>query len=439
MNRLTRKTIMTDARIKVEDWTLDRLIPSEANPRVHSSEQVAQIAASIREFGFTNPILISPDGSIIAGEGRYRAATLLGLEKVPIIVLAHLSEVQRRALAIADNQLALNSRWDEEKLREHLIALQNDNFDLSVVGFDDVELAQLLADQNAAGRAEEDDVPAIPIEPVTRPGDLWILNSGKCRHRLLCGDATREPDTARLLDGQHVPILMVTDPPYGVALEPEWREAAGLNRRTRQGGQILNDHGVDWSAAWALFPGDVAYIWHAGIHAAPVAIELERFGFEIRSQIIWSKQHFVISRGAYHWQHEPCWYVVRKGAKAHWRGDRKQTTIWEVPNLNPFGGEAVSENEATGHSTQKPVELMRRPILNHTRPGEACYDPFLGSGTTLIAAQSIGRCCYAIEIDPRYVDVSVRRWQQFAGESAVLDGDGRTFEQVARGRQREVA
>ncbi len=232
---------------------------------------------------------------------------------------------------------------------------------------------------------------------------------------------------------------MVTDPPYGVGLQPEWREEAGLNRRTRQAGRIINDDRIDWSAAWALFPGDVIYAWHAGVRAAPVAMELERCGFEIRSQIIWVKQHFAISRGAYHWKHEPCWYAVRTGRNAHWRGDRKQTSVWEVANMNPFGGATGAENEVTGHATQKPVEIMRRPILNHTRSGEACYDPFLGSGTTLIAAESIGRNCYGIEIDPRYVDVAVQRWQQSTGKEAVLEGDGRSFAQIARARRKEVA
>jgi DNA modification methylase len=301
-------------------------------------------------------------------------------------------------------------------------------------------LAQRLADQDATGLTDEDEVPAIPINPVARQGDLWILNSGKGRrHRQLCGDATNAEDVARLLGGQQAPVLMVTDPPYGVSVEPEWREAAGLNLRTRQGGKFTGDDRIDWSQAWVLFPGDVAHVWHAGIHAAPVALGLERSGFEIRSQIVWVKQHFAISRGAYHWAHEAAWFAVRKGRNAHWRGGRKQTTVWEVANMNPFGGDTGAENGVTGHATQKPVEVMRRPILNHTRSGEACYDPFLGSGTTLIAAESIGRNCYGIEIDPRYVDVAVERWQQFTGKEAALEGDGRTFAQVARSRRKEVA
>ncbi len=427
--------------IQIEHWPVDRLIPSDANPRTHSVEQVAQIAASIREFGFINPILVGPDGRLIAGESRLRAARVQGMRKVPVVVLEHLSEVQRRALAIADNQLALNADWDEKMLREQLVALQDEGFNLDLLGFDDQELAGQLAEQAAAGLPDEDEVPDVPTAPVTRPGDLWLLGrrKGHPQHRLLCGDATASKDTKRLLAIQPLPILMVTDPPYGVALDPEWREQAGLNPRTRQGGKVANDDRIDWSEAWRLFPGPVVYIWHAGIHAAEVARGLQACGFEIRSQIIWVKQHFAISRGAYHWRHEPCWYAVRKGQTAHWRGDRTQTTVWEVPNLNPFGGEGAAENEATGHGTQKPVEIMRRPILNHTRPGEACYDPFLGSGSTLIAAESTARICYGMDLDAKYVDVAVLRWQRFSGKQAVLDGDGRTFEEIARVRPREVA
>jgi DNA modification methylase len=432
---------MSGLKIRIEHWRLDRLIPNDANPRTHSLGQVAQIGASIREFGFINPPLVTPDGRIIAGEGRFLAAQSEGMNEVPVIVLRHLSEIQRRALVIADNQLALNAGWDEEMLREQLAALQEQDFDLDLLGFDDEELASRLDANDAdAGLTDEDEVPDIPAVPITRPGDLWLLSSreGHAQHRLWCGDATARESTLRLLSGEQLPLLMVTDPPYGVDLEPEWREQAGLNPRTRQGGKVANDDRIDWSEAWALFPGSVAYIWHAGIHAAEVARGLETCGFQIRSQIIWLKQHFAISRGAYHWQHEPCWYAVRRGQTGHWRGGRKQTTVWEVPNLNPFGGDDAAENAATGHSTQKPVEIMRRPILNHTRKGEACYDPFLGSGSTLIAAESSGRICLGMDIDPGYVDVAMLRWQRYTGKSAVLDGDGRTFDEIARLRLRNT-
>jgi ParB-like chromosome segregation protein Spo0J len=425
--------------MKIESWPVDRLIPSDANPRTHSADQVAQIAASIREFGFVNPILVGPDGGIIAGEGRFRAALRLRMRTVPVIVLEHLSEIQRRALAIADNQLALNAGWDEQMLCERLAALQDQDFNLDLLGFDDQELARRLAEHEAAGLADEDEVPDVPAEPITRPGDLWLLSSSKGRlHRLLCGDATVRQDITRLLSGHQPPFLMVTDPPYGVDLDPEWREQAGLNPRTRQGGRVANDDRIDWREAWAMFPGAVAYVWHAGIHAAEVALGLQSCGFQIRSQIVWVKQHFAISRGAYHWRHESCWYAVRGGQAGQWRGGRKQTTVWEIANLNPFGGDGAAENEATGHGTQKPVELMRRPILNHTRRGEACYDPFLGSGSTLIAAESSGRICYGMDIDPRYVDVAVLRWQRYTGQFAVLDGDGQTFDEIARLRRRNT-
>lgn len=427
--------------IQIERWPVDRLTPSDGNPRTHSPEQVAQIAASIREFGFVNPILVGPDGGLIAGEGRLRAARMQGMREVPVIVLKHLSAAQRRALAIADNQLALNAGWNEELLCIQLATLQEEAFDVHLLGFDDQELARRLAEQTAAELTDEDEVPDLPTAPVTRPGDLWLLGrrKGHPQHRVLCGDATASRDTKRLLAVQPLPFLMVTDPPYGVALEPEWREQAGLNPRTRQGGKVANDDRVDWSAAWRLFPGAVAYVWHAGIYAAEVARSLQACGFQIRSQIIWVKQHFAISRGAYHWRHEPCWYAVRRGQTAHWRGNRTATTVWEVANLNPFGGEGAAENEATGHGAQKPVEIMRRPILNHTRPGEACYDPFLGSGSTLIAAESTGRICYGMDLDAKYVDMAVLRWQRFSRKQAVLDGDGRTFEKIALVRRREVA
>jgi DNA modification methylase len=238
----------------------------------------------------------------------------------------------------------------------------------------------------------------------------------------------------RLLDEQ-TPVLMVTDAPYGVAYNPMWREQAGLGRQ-RQRGAVANDDRIDWTDAYRLFPGDVVYLWHAGIHAGAASDALHAAGFGIRAQIIWAKQHFVMSRGAYHWQHEPCFFAVRKGCQSHWRGNRTQSTLWQVPNLNSFGGDR--EEIATGHGTQKPVELMRRPILNHTERGDLVYDPFLGSGTTLIAAELLERVCYGIDIDPRYVDVIVRRWEQIAGKQATLADDGRTFEQVQSARNPRI-
>jgi len=219
---------------------------------------------------------------------------------------------------------------------------------------------------------------------------------------LLCGDATVAADVGRLLDGV-VPLLMVTDPPYGVSYDPAWRNAVGASATTRTG-KVLNDDRADWREAWALFPGDVAYVWHGALHATTVAESLEAAGFGIRSQIIWAKDRLVLSRGDYHWQHEPCWYAVRKTAQGHWAGDRKQTTLWPIANRD--------QDAETVHGTQKPVECLRRPILNNSSPGQAVYDPFMGSGTTIIAAETTSRVAYGIELDPAYVDVAVERWQR---------------------------
>lgn len=409
----------------VEHWPLDRLLPYARNARTHSEDQVAQIAASMVEFGWTNPILVDAAGTVVAGHGRLLAARRLGLDAVPVVVLGHLSEAQRRAYVIADNKLALNAGWDEQMLAAELHALNGDGFDLALTGFSEAELDQLMAplddEGDSTGQGDEDAVPEPPVEPVTRPGDLWILGD----HRLLCGDATVATDVERLL-ASAVPHLMVTDPPYGVEYDPTWRNEAGVSTTARTGA-VSNDHRADWREAWALFPGDVAYVWHAGIHAGTVAGSLTACGFAIRAQIVWAKPRLVLSRGHYHWQHEPCWYAVRDGATGHWQGARDQTTVWAI-------GAAGDEDAATVHGTQKPVECMRRPIVNNSAEGDAVYEPFCGSGSTLIAAETTGRRCLALELDPRYCDVIVQRWQSFTGGRAVLDGDERAFADLASGR-----
>jgi DNA modification methylase len=238
------------------------------------------------------------------------------------------------------------------------------------------------------------------------------------------------------LCGAAKPNLMATDPPYGVSYDASWRvEVDGGSRHAL--GKVANDDQVDWTAALKLFTGDVAYVWHAGVHAGEVAASLHGINFQIRAQIIWSKQHFVFGRGNYHWGHEPCWYAVRKGKKSNWHGDRTQSTVWEVKNLNPHGGN--KDEKQTGHSTQKPVELMRRAILNHTERADVIYDPFLGSGSSMIAAEQTERVCYGIDIDPKYVDVAITRWQQQSGKKATLDGDGRNFDEIAQERRQEAA
>lgn len=263
----------------------------------------------------------------------------------------------------------------------------------------------------------------MPAEPISRLGDVWLLG----RHRITCGDCTEAAVVERALAGAK-PHLMVTDPPYGVEYDPKWRAEAGVNQNKGKLGEVLNDDRADWREAWALFGGDVAYVWHAGRTANVVADSLVAIGFLPRSQIIWAKERFALSRGDYHWQHEPCWYAVRKGATGHWAGDRSQSTLWDIK---------AREDSGVGHGTQKPVECMKRPIENNSKAGDAVYEPFSGSGTTIIAAEMTGRRCYAIELNPAYVDVAVTRWQSFAGEAATLEGDGRTFAEIsAAGRER---
>jgi DNA modification methylase len=409
---------------RIETWPLARLQPYAKNAKQHGPDQVAKIAASMAEFGWTVPCLVGEDGELIAGHGRVLAATQLGLTEAPVIVLGHLSEAQRKAYRIADNKLTELGTWDAALLSEELNTLFAEEFDLSLVGFSDDELQTLLAGDEGTDtgpQAGEDEVPETPEDPVSRPGDLWILGN----HRLLCGDSTVATDVERVLNGVS-PLLMVTDPPYGVEYDPGWRNHAG-SAKTKRTGKVLNDDRADWREAWALFPGDVAYVWHGALHAATVAESLEVSGFTIRSQIIWAKDRLVLSRGDYHWQHEPAWYAVRKTGKGHWAGDRKQTTLWQIANKD--------QDEKTVHGTQKPVECMRRPILNNSSPSQAVYEPFMGSGTTLIAAETTGRVCLGIELNPAYVDVAVQRWQKFTGKQAVLDGAGTTFDQLAANRK----
>ena len=404
--------------LRLEFWPLDRLVPSPRNARTHSEAQVAEIAGSIRAFGFTNPILAGADGDVIAGHGRLAAARRLGLAEVPVIALPGLTELQRRQLVLADNRIALNAGWDLEMLQLELKDLSALGADLQMRGFSGPELAKALQ-PGSAGLTDENEVPQVAEQAVTARGDIWCLGP----HRMVCGDST-DPQTVVSVLGPDQPRLMVTDPPYGVNYDPTWRHRAGVNRSSRTG-KVANDAIADWSAAWVLFPGHIAYVWHGALHATTVADSLERQGFVIRAQIIWAKERLVIGRGDYHWQHEPCWYAVRK--KGHWTGDRKQTTLWTIPS----GG----QDSDTVHGTQKPVECMRRAILNNSSPGEAVYEPFLGSGTTLIAAEATGRVCLAVEIDPLYVDVAIRRWQAFTGQAAALQATGQTFEAVATDRQ----
>lgn len=403
----------------------ETLKPYPHNPRLISQAAIDKVLASVREFGWRQPIVVDEDGVILVGHTRRLAAIKGGYKQVPVHDATGLTEAQKRAYRLADNRTGEESEWDMPVLATEIAGLRALDFDLKPLGFDTPELRALEAKEPGK---DAEATPEPPKNPVTRPGDLWELGD----HYLLCGDSTKADDVKELLDGA-TPNLMVTDPPYGVNYDPEWRNRAdranGKPYGARAVGVVTNDDRADWREAYALFPGDVAYVWHPpGATAIIFGESLLASDFDIRMVIIWAKQQFPIGRGHYHVKHEPCYYAVRKGGKSHWAGDRKQTTLWEIDK---------PQKSETGHSTQKPIECMKRPIENNSAPGDAVYDPFLGSGTTLIAAEMTGRRCYGMEISPAYCDVIVRRWQEFTGKTATLAESGQTFEQVAKQRKRK--
>lgn len=402
------------------------LKPYDRNARTHSAAQIDQLARSIQEFGFTNPVLVTEDGLIVAGHGRVEAARKLGIKAVPTLALSGLTPEQVRAYTLADNRLALDAGWDFDLLRAEMLDLRDLGFDTSVLGFDDLELEKLFAPDGAGGLTDDDAIPEAADRVVSLTGDLWILGP----HRLLCGDSTSATDVARLL-GDVRPGLMVTDPPYGVEYDPSRRRRAQSAGSKPAQGQVANDDRADWREAWSLFAGDVAYVWHGMKAAAVVEESLAAAGFEVRSQIVWAKSKAVVSPKninpktmGYAPAHECCFYAIRKGGRSGWHGGRQQTTLWQIEH----------QASETGHGTQKPVQAMLRPIENNSSPGQAVYEPFSGSGTTIIAAQRSGRSCLAMELKPEYVDLAVRRWQDYSGQTATLADDGRTFDEIAASR-----
>ncbi len=402
---------------KVERRPIASLIPYARNARTHSDEQVAQIAASMKEWGWTSPVLVDEEGMIIAGHGRIMAARKLGFNEIPVMVATGWTDAQKRAYVLADNQLAMNAGWDKDLLTNELVELQGLDFDLSLIGFGDLDA--LLAEKTE-GLTDPDEVPEAPANPVTVLGDVWVLG----RHRIICGDSTSADVVGKLL-GDVKPHLMVTDPPYGVEYDP-----TRTSNNKAKAGAVLNDDRADWSEAWSLFPGDVAYVWHSSMFTTTVLASLESSGFERRAMIIWAKDRMTLGRGHYHWQHEQAWYVVKKGSKGHWNGARDQTTVWNIK---------AREDNGHGHGTQKPVECMKRPIENNSSPGQAVYEPFSGSGTTIIAGEMTGRHIYAIELSPAYVDVAVKRWQDFTGQQAILEENGQTFDDIKAERNQEAS
>src|SRR5215831_338019 len=304
--------------LSIEYWPIERLVPSARNARTHSAVQVAEIAGSIRTFGFTNPLLVGEDSDVVAGHGRLAAARLLGMTEVPVIPLRKLNEMERRQLMLADNRIALNAGWDTEMLKLELADLNSLGADLKILGFSEQELAAALS-TTVAGLVREDEIPELADATIARRGDVWMLGP----HRIGCGDSTDANLVSTVLAGAAL-HLMVTDPPYGVEYDPAWRHRRGVNSSARKD-KIQNDEVADWAPAWRLFPGEIAYVWQGALRSTIVAESLFKAGFAIRAQIIWAKERLVMSQGDYHWQHEPCWYAVRK--KGHWTGDRKQTTL----------------------------------------------------------------------------------------------------------------
>ena len=410
----------------IELWPLDRLIPYARNPRTHSDAQVAQIAASIAEFGFNNPILVDTKAGIIAGHGRLLAARKLQLAEVPVIVLDHLTEAQKCAYILADNQLALNANWDETLLAAELVALQNEAFNLDLIGFEDAELARLLAAQDAAeGLTDEDAVPELTETPISALGDLWILGD----HRLLVGDATDTDAVAKLMAGAPADLVF-TDPPYNVDYEGYTEE------RLKIKGDRMSD--ADFkkflerafhSCRSAVKPGASMYLCHSSSWQLEFQNALEAAGFEVRCQVIWAKNTFAWGFGRYKFQHEPIFYCHVAGEKDPWYGDKTQSTLWQEkkPAANRI------------HPTAKPVELIERALLNSSKAGDVVADLFGGSGSTLIGCERRGRHARLMEIDPKYADCIVRRYQEYTGKQAVLDGDGHTFEEIALERAGALA
>lgn len=402
-------------RILNDTTELVQVTRLQRHPKNPRRGNVDLIRESIEANGFFGAIVAQrSSGHILVGNHRYDAAVADNADAVPVIWV-DVDDDRALRILLADNRTNDVAGYDDEALAALLEELRIGAEGLIGTGYDEAAVEELLAGlAPPPGETDPDDVPEVPEEPVTKAGDLYVLG----QHRLLCGDATSAEDVARLLDGAE-PALMVTDPPYGVDYDPDWRNDAAQAGAKSMGpptgravGRVQNDDTASWPEAWQLFTGAIAYVWHGALNSTVVAADLAAAKLGIRAHIIWAKSHVVINRGHYHWQHEPCWYAVRNGKTAGWIGDRSQSTLWQID---------VVKND-TGHGTQKPVECMERPIRNHR--GNV-YDPFVGTGTTIVAAERARRICYAMDIDPRYCDVAVQRWEAFTGNKAERYGSAK--------------
>lgn len=398
-----------------ENYPVDKLIPYARNSRTHNDEQIAQIVASIKEFGFTNPILIGADDVIIAGHGRLLAAQRMGLKEVPVVRLPHLTETQRRALVIADNKIALNAGWNEEMLALEMKELEDMDFNLDILGFSEDELKELEAfgEPEVEGKTEDDDVPEVPDEAVTKPGDVWILGE----HRLLCGDSTLYDDVKKLMQND-IATMIFTDPPYNVNYGSSMKDSIRYHAGTLGGRKIMNDNLGDGFAQFLtdslsnllMFSQGAAYVCMSSSELHTLYNAFIAAGGKWSTFIIWAKNTFTLGRADYQRQYEPILYGWNAKQKHYWCGDRDQSDVWEYnkPVKNDL------------HPTMKPVELVERAILNSSKLGEIVLDGFGGSGSTLIAAEKTGRKARLMELDPKFCDVIIRRWEEYTGNKAQL-------------------
>lgn len=408
--------------MQLQHKQVEVLIPYARNTRTHSDEQIAQIAASIKEFGFLNPVIVDGDNGIVAGHGRVMAARKLGIETVPTIDASHLTEAQKRAFIIADNKIALNAGWDSDLLAIEIADLQSVEFDLDLLGFSADELAGLLPseDEGATGLTDPDEAPVAPVNPATIPGDKWLLGN----HRLLCGDSTSHADVKTLI-GDALVDLLLTDPPYNVAYEGGTKDALKIKNDSMSDESFRKFLSDAFRAADAVLKaGAVFYIWHSDTEGFNFRGACRDVDWQVRQCLIWNKHALVMGRQDYQWKHETCLYGWKSGSGHLWAADRKQTTVldFDRPQRN---GE---------HPTMKPVALFEYQMLNNTKGGDIVLDLFGGSGTTMIAAEKNGRHARLMELDPKYCDVIITRWQDFTGQQATLDGDGRTFAEISAER-----
>jgi DNA modification methylase len=416
--------------LQVVTWPVEKLIPFARNARTHSVEQVAQIAASITEFGWTSPILTGSDGVIIAGHARLLAARKLGMTEVPVIVLDHLSETQRRALVLADNRLALNAGWDEEMLKVELESLQEDGFNLDIVGFTDEEIEALLQEPEEAhvGNTDDDAIPETPETAVTVVGDVWILGE----HRLHCGDSTQMEAVEKVMAGGLADMVW-SDLPYNVNYGATMKDK--LRGKTHR--KILNDNlGEDFEQFLRDACANILAVNKGAIYICMSSSELHTLERAFREAgghwstfIIWAKNTFTMGRADYQRQYEPMLYGWKEGTTHFWCGARDQGDVWFIkkPHVNDL------------HPTTKPVELIERALLNSSKTRDTVLDPFAGSGSTLIACEKTGRQARLLELEPHYCDVMVQRYLEYGGKDATLEGDGRTFHEIAESRKGAAA